>query len=154
MEKDPIRLSTHLSFDGTCEVAFRFYERILQGRLVTMLTYGESPLAQGTPADFHGRIIHATLAVGAFELFGADVLPDQAERPQGFCITLSVPHLDRARAVFAALSDGGTVRLPLAETFWSPVWPRHGSLWNAMGDQLHATCRLTAAVEHLTFRMA
>ena len=128
-----MRLSTHVSFDGTCEQAFRFYQQVLNGDLVTLLTYGQSPLAQSTPAEFHDRILHATLTVGSFELLGADVLPGQAERPQGFCITLSLPHLERAKEIFAALSEGGSVRMPLQETFWSPafglVTDRFGTPW-------------------------
>ena len=128
-----MKLSAHLSFDGTCEQAFRFYQQVLNGNLVTLLSYGQSPLAQSTPAEFHERILHATLTVGSFELLGADVLPEQAERPQGFCITLSLPDLERAKQIFAALSEGGTVRMPLQETFWSPafglVTDRFGIPW-------------------------
>lgn len=128
-----MRLSAHLSFDGSCEQAFRFYQQVLNGQLVTLLTYGQSPLAQDTPAEFHDRILHATLTVGSFELLGADVLPDQAERPQGFCITLSLTDVQRANEIFSALADGGIVRMPLQDTFWSPafglVTDRFGIPW-------------------------
>ena len=41
-----MQVSCHLTFAGTCEEAFRFYERTLGGRIETMLAYGDSPLAE------------------------------------------------------------------------------------------------------------
>jgi PhnB protein len=35
-----MRVSSHLTFSGQCEAAFKFYERTLGGKIVTMLTYG------------------------------------------------------------------------------------------------------------------
>jgi uncharacterized glyoxalase superfamily protein PhnB len=40
-----MRTSVHLTFGGQCETAFRFYERALAGRIVTMLAYRDSPMA-------------------------------------------------------------------------------------------------------------
>jgi PhnB protein len=114
-----LRLSTHLCFDGNCKEAFAFYQRVLGGELVTMMTYGESPLASQTPAEFHERIVHATLLLGTFDLLGADVLPDHYQRPQGFYVTLSLPDPVRGQEIFADLSEGGRIVLPFAETFWS-----------------------------------
>lgn len=128
-----MRLGTHLWFDGQCAEAFRHYERLLDGKLVTLLTYGESPLGQQTPRQFRDRIIHATLSVGSFELLGADVLPEQWERPQGFSVILNLSDLARASAIFTSLSEGGHVRMPFAATFWSPgfgmVVDRFGTPW-------------------------
>ena len=40
-----MRFSPHLTFDGQCRAAFEFYERVLGGKIVTMLSYGGSPMA-------------------------------------------------------------------------------------------------------------
>ena len=37
-----MELSPYLSFKGQCEVAFKFYERCLGGKIVAMITYGGS----------------------------------------------------------------------------------------------------------------
>jgi PhnB protein len=115
-----LRLSAHLCFDGSCKEAFIFYRQVLGGELATLMTYGESPLASQIPAQFHDRIVHATLLLGTFDLLGADVLPDQYRRPQGFYVTLSLPDPIRGRTIFTALSEGGRVVMPFAEAFWSP----------------------------------
>jgi len=45
-----MKLNPHLTFNGQCEAAFRFYEKCLGGEIGLMMTYGESPVAgQMTP---------------------------------------------------------------------------------------------------------
>src|SRR5204862_2024577 len=52
-----------LSFNGTCEAAFRCYERCLNGTITFMVTWGNSPSAAEAPADWVDKIYHATLKV-------------------------------------------------------------------------------------------
>ena len=64
---------------------------------------------------------------------GADVLPEQFERPQGMYILAALRDATEAQRVFDALADGGSVRMPLQKTFWSPsfgvVVDRFGTPW-------------------------
>ena len=53
-----MELSTHLLFDGDCEKAFLFYEPLLGGEIVTMLSYGDSPMAGDVPDMWRSKIIH------------------------------------------------------------------------------------------------
>ena len=48
----------------------------------------------------------------------------------GFSLSRSVPTDVEADRVFAALSDGGGVKMPLGKTFWSP---RFGMLTDRFG---------------------
>ena len=115
-----IRISPHLIYDGQCREAFVAYQRILGGTLATLMTFGESPLAASVDAKWHSRILHATLEIDGAELNGADVLPHDYQRPQGFSVILNLPDVDRARGIFAALAGGGRVNMPFQSTFWSP----------------------------------
>jgi PhnB protein len=128
-----MRVSPHLTFDGQCKSAFLAYQRILRGNIVTMLTYGESPMASHVDKRWHERIVHATLALDDIELTGADAFPQGYTKPQGFFVTLTFDGRDEAEAVFEALSDQGEVHLPFEETFWSPgygvVTDRFGTPW-------------------------
>ncbi|HTE42602.1 MAG TPA: VOC family protein [Steroidobacteraceae bacterium] len=128
-----MRISAHLNFDGTCAEAFRFYQRVLGGTLPTMLTYGESALAEHTPEHLRHRIVHATLAFAGYELLGADVMPQAYERPAGFSVLFNAGAVEKAQQIFVAFSEGGQVRLPFAPTFWSPgfgvVVDRFGTPW-------------------------
>jgi PhnB protein len=52
---------------------------------------------------------------------------------QGFALSLTVPDDAEAERLFAALSDGGQVQMPMAKTFFSSkfgmVNDRFGVLW-------------------------
>jgi PhnB protein len=115
-----MRVSPHLTFDGQCKSAFLAYQRILGGDVLTMLSYGESPMASTVDKQWHDHILHATLTLGDIELTGADTSAQGFTKPQGFFITLSFNSLDKAKAVFEALSEQGEVHLPFGEAFWSP----------------------------------
>ena len=115
-----MRISPHLIYDGTCREAFVAYQRIFGGKLATFMTFGESPLAATVDAKWHSRILHATLDLDGAELNGADVLPHDYQRPQGFSVILSLDGVERAREIFAALGEGGKVNMPFQSTFWSP----------------------------------
>ena len=123
----------HVVFNGTCEQAFRFYERALGGTELMLQRYGDTPMAKAAPADGGEKIIHASLRVGSTLLLGVDFFGDDYKPPQGFYVVLSVDDQPTAIRAFAALSDGGTVVMPLQETFWSPsfgiVTDRYGISW-------------------------
>ena len=128
-----MRISIHLMFDGDCATAFRFYHELLGGELTTLMTFGDSPLAATVEPRYRDRILHATLKLGDQELLGADVMPSDYARPQGFSILLSQPTPTEAKRVFDALADGGRVNMPLQKTFWAEsfgvVTDRFGVTW-------------------------
>ena len=41
-------------------------------------------MAQQAPAEWRGKILHATLNVGATVFYGGDAVPRSYESPQGF----------------------------------------------------------------------
>jgi PhnB protein len=114
-----VRISPHLCFDGQCQAAFHTYHQVLGGTIVTMLKYGESPMATQVEPQWHERIVHAALQLGELELTGVDLLPHDYQRPQGFFVTLTISALAEAKQIFLSLSEDGEVRLPFQATFWS-----------------------------------
>lgn len=137
-----MRLSTYLMFDGTCQSAFQFYERCLGGHIEAMATYGEMPEGCGepVPAEQRNRIMHARLAVDGQWLMGSDmtsVCPVPYEGIHGTHITLNVDTPEDAERIFAALSDNGTVQMPLEETFWAE---RFGMLIDQYGVPWMINC--------------
>ena len=85
----------------------------------------------------HGRIAHARLAVGDNVLMGSDGQPGRPERMQGFSVTLNIAEPEEAERVFAALEAGGTVTMPIQETFWAP---RFGMLIDRFGTPWMVNC--------------
>ncbi len=114
-----MQLNPHLSFNGECEAAFRFYEKCLGGKLIFMMTYGDSPMAEHTPPAWRGKVIHATFALGAGRLTGADALPNTYREPQGVSVMLNIGAAAEADRIFKTLAEKGEVRMPIQETFWA-----------------------------------
>jgi PhnB protein len=119
-----------LAFNGDCDAAFALYQECLGGTVTFRLTWGDSPLAEGAPADWRDKILHATFAVGSTAFSGADVLPGGYERPQGFSIQLNLDDAAAAERIFTTLADGGRVITPLQETFWAQ---RYGGVVDRFG---------------------
>lgn len=132
-----MRLSPHLSFDGTCREAFGFYEQVLGGSIVTMLTYGASPMADDVPPQAHDRIVHATLTFGDAVLSGADAPPGEFELPCGFQLLLQPEDAEASGRVFDLLSEGAEIVVPPQKTFWSPFY---GALVDRFGVPWEISC--------------
>lgn len=136
-----MRVSPHLCFDGSCRTAFTAYQRIIGGSLVTMLTYGESPMAGQIAPERRTQIIHATLRLGDVELTGVDMPASEYRKPQGFFVTLTIDGLLQAERIFDALAEGGEVRLAFQPTFWSRGF---GVLVDRFGIPWELNCGTTA----------
>ena len=111
----------HLGFDGECEEAFTFYAGVLKGEIVAMMRYSDGPadMCAGLPEAAKARIMHARIVVGGRMLMGADAPPGMASRREGFCVGLQVDDDAEAARIFEALADGGSIQMPLGETFWA-----------------------------------
>lgn len=117
-----MKLAVHLTFPGTCEAAFRFYERVLDGKVGLLQTYGESPGAERVAPEWRAKIVHASITIGGRELLGADIRPEEHKKPQGFYVLLGLAGVAKAELVFHALAENGVVHMPLQKTFWSPAF--------------------------------
>lgn len=128
-----MRLIPYLSFDGQCREAFDFYAAALGGRLPgPPMTYGESPMCGEMPPESRHLVMHVQLEVDGATLMGADGPPPHGARGNT-CINVDEPTVEEAERVFAALSEGGQVQMPIAETFWAERWgaltDRYGKPW-------------------------
>jgi PhnB protein len=132
-----VQLNPHLIFNGECEAAFGLYEKCLGGKILVMMKYGASPLAEQTSPGWRDKIVHATLVLGEQRLTGGDATPDQYRKPQGFSVLLPVVDVEEAVRVFEALAVGGEVQLALEETFWAQ---RFGMLVDRFGTPWMVSC--------------
>jgi PhnB protein len=132
-----MKLNPHLAFNGECEAAFQFYARCFGGEIITMLAYGNSPMAEQAPPEWRGKILHATLSFGENVLAGSDSLPGQYEQPKGFQALLGVDDPVDAERIFNALAENGTVLMPIQKTFWAR---RFGVLVDRFGIPWEINC--------------
>lgn len=111
------QLSVYLSFPGTCEEALNFYKHAFNGEIKSLQRFSEAPMPSD-PADAN-RIMHAEFAADGMALMASDAAGTYAGRP-GTNVALSVNHDNEAdqAIVFDKLAEGGTVTMPLQDTFW------------------------------------
>ena len=132
-----MRVSPYLRFNGHCQAAFEFYARCLGAKVETMQTFGASPMADQVPAGRRNKVMHATLRIGDQVLMGCDSTPEEFETPQGVSIALTIDDPKAADRAFAALAEGGTIEMPVQETFWAT---RFGMLIDRYGISWMISC--------------
>jgi uncharacterized glyoxalase superfamily protein PhnB len=130
-------VNPYVIFDGRCEEAFGFYAQILGGDIESMFPHRGTPAEDHVPEEWLDKIMHASLKVSGGRLMGSDAPPDRFERPQGFSVQLSVAAPDKAESIFEALSDGGSVTMPMEKTFWAS---RFGMLVDRFGIPWMINC--------------
>lgn len=128
-----MRINPYLSFDQQCREAFEFYAKTFHGKIAMIMSQGESPMAAELPAASRDAIMHAELHVGDQVLMGADAAEGCGPARSNGCVTITVDSSGEAERLFAALSEGGSVFMPMAETFWAQRFgmatDRFGTPW-------------------------
>lgn len=115
-----MQLSPYLLFNGDCEAALKFYEKVLGGKIESMMTYAGTPMEKQVPPDWRNKIIHAHMKIGDRVLMASDAPPDRYQKPQGFSICLDgLKSAEEAERIFHALAENGTVNMPIQKTFWA-----------------------------------
>jgi PhnB protein len=129
-------IQPYLFFNGSCEQAVEFYRKALGAEVEMMMRFKESPEPPQpgmVPPGFENKIMHSSFRIGETTVMASDGCAAEKPNFQGFSLSLSVPSAPEADRAFAALADGGQVRMPLAKTFWSPrfgmVEDRFGVGW-------------------------
>lgn len=125
----------YLFFGGRCEEALAFYRAAIGAQVDMVMRFNESPqpLPSGALAPgFESKVMHSSFRVGGTTLMASDGCGPGAKF-DGFSLSLAVPTEAEADRAFAALADGGQVKMPLGKTFWSPrygmVTDRFGICW-------------------------
>jgi PhnB protein len=136
-----MQLNPYLVFNGNCEAAFKFYEKVLGGKIEAMLPHEGTPAAEQVPPEWRNKIMHARLSVGDKVLMGSDAPPDHYEAMKGFSVTLGIDRPADAERIFHALAEKGTVRLPIQKTFWAA---RFGMLVDQFGTPWMINCEQPA----------
>jgi len=114
-----MKLQPYLNYGGNCEQAFRFYEKHLGGKITSMMTFAGQKLPDNAPSGWEKAILFARMAIGETELMGNDVPPGRFQPMRSAYLSLSVGSTDEAERIYALLSDGGQIFMPMEETFFA-----------------------------------
>src|SRR5215475_6271294 len=79
--KNMLRCTPFLLFDGNCAEAMTFYHKCLGGEL-TLTRLGDTPMKEQLPVEKHNRIINAHLKNGAIEISATDWMASPAFEPK------------------------------------------------------------------------
>ena len=115
-----MNVNPYLILNGDCEAAFTFYAQATGGELGPMMRFDGMEGCGDIPPEYGQKIMHTHVMFGQTVLMGSDNHPAQPyEGVKGCSVSLSVDSIKEAERIFAALSDGGQVTMPLAQTFWA-----------------------------------
>ena len=126
-------IQPYLFFGGRCEEAVEFYRSAIGAEVDMLMRYKDSPeptppgmLAEG----FEDKVMHASFRVGGTTVMASDGCSSDDGSFNGFMLSLTVAGETEADRAFSNLSQGGSVKMPLTKTFWSP---RFGMLTDRFG---------------------
>jgi len=102
------------------------------------MKHSEAPMdtTKNDPA-WADKILHARMEVGGTVVMASDAPPQHYHEPTGFSLSVSTKDPAEADQIFAALSEGGTVAMPIQETFWAQ---RFGMLKDRYGTNWMVNC--------------
>ena len=126
-------MQPNINFAGNAEEVLAFYRDAFGGD-VEIMRFGGSPAAAMVPPDWANKVLYGTLRSPLGTLNIMDAPPGRGSPPGGN-IALSIFTTTEAQTdtVFAKLSAGGEVMMPLEKTFWSERFgmckDKFGTFW-------------------------
>lgn len=120
----------YLFFDGRSDEAIAFYRETLGAEVEMLMRFKECPEPTEIPPGGEDKVMHASLMIRGTRIMLSDGHCGGHPGFQGFSLVINVASVDEADRIFTALSDGGQVQMPLAQTFFSP---RFGMLTDRFG---------------------
>ena len=132
---------TTLNFFGRTEEALGFYREVLDAETLFLLRFRYCPDPTQLRPGMEDMIFHATFRIDGTEFMASDVGYSKGTEPtsfSGFSLVLRLGSLDRAKAIFTALSGDGQIVIPLAESaftsWYGIVIDRFGISWKINVD--------------------
>jgi len=132
------KLNSYLNFDGNAEEAFNFYKSIFGGEFAGgVMRMGEAPGCENLTEEDKGRVMHVALPItGGDVLMASDTMPSVGQKliiGNNNYICISPESKDEADCLFAGLSEGGEVEMPMQNQFWGDYFgsfkDKYGICW-------------------------
>jgi PhnB protein len=121
------KINPYINFNGNTEEAFGFYKSVFGGEFMAVMRWKDMPKSEDceemklAESEFD-RIMHISLPIGKENvLMGSDAIesmPQKLIEGNNFSISLNTESKEETEKLFGGLSEGGTVTMPLDDTFW------------------------------------
>jgi PhnB protein len=109
-------IKPYLAFNGNCKEAVDFYVKCLDGQVLFSQTYGESPMDQEGMSD---KIMHTSIQIGDSVIMACDTPEGKVSAGNNISLALGGDDVPAAEEMFDKMAEGGTVLMPMQETFWA-----------------------------------
>ncbi|MDQ3015915.1 MAG: VOC family protein [Bacteroidota bacterium] len=116
---------SYLHFNGNCEEAFNLYRTVFGGDFSLISRYGDMPTDPPVPLEEEKKIMHISLPLQKGSvLLGSDIPAGfpKGVRGNSYYISINTESAEEARKVYAGLTDGGQIFMPLEKTFWASLF--------------------------------
>jgi len=127
-----MKLNTYLNYGGNCGEAFRFYEKEMGGKIHMLMTHGQSP-APGAAPEMKDKVLYASITIADTNIMASDIPADRFQPMRSVYLCLGVDSDAEAERIYALLSNGGEVFMPIQETFFATLFAqlrdRFGTSW-------------------------
>jgi PhnB protein len=128
-----MRLEPYLFFNGRTEEALAFYQKALGAETLSVLHFKDSPDGVNATPEWLDKVMHATFRIGSSLIMASDGVNAAPQVFSGFSISIAADDVASGQKMFAALSDGGDIRMAWQPTFWTSgfgmVCDRFGIPW-------------------------
>jgi PhnB protein len=118
-------IQPYLFFGGRCEEAIAFYTQAIGAEATMVMRFRDcpDPPPPGTfPPGSEDKIMHAALKIGETLVMASDGDCAGAQGFDGFALSITAANKAEAERLFAALAEGGQIRMPMGPTFYSPAF--------------------------------
>jgi PhnB protein len=136
-----MQVQPYLNFNGRCEEAIEFYKKAVGAKVTRLMRFKDAPPGQAPAMNpaFANNVMHANLLIGESPVLMSDGRCEGSPSFKGISLSLTASNDAEVQRIFAALSDGGKVDMPLAKTFFSSQFgmlhDRFGLLWMVLVEQ-------------------
>lgn len=124
-----MRVEPYLFFDGRCIDAIEFYRRAVGAEVNALVRFKDAPGPPTRPGT-EDKVMHASFRIGETTVLASDGQCRGAPTFQGFSLSVTAADDAEAGRLFAALSNGGVVQVPLMPT---PFASRFGMVADCFG---------------------
>lgn len=115
------RLTPYLTFNGTCRQAMSFYQQCLGGELMVQ-TFEGTPAAEHVGPEALQNVLHSALTTADMVLMASDSGMGPVAKGDMVSLSVNCQSPEEIQRLFGLLSAGGTVTMPLQDTFWGATF--------------------------------
>ena len=127
-----MKLSPYLIFSGNAEEVLKFYKNALGGEITMLSRYSDSPMP--ADEDWKSKIMHGRLEFDGNIIMISDGRKEDPALSKGNVqLSVEVESETKLNEVFAKMSEGAKVSLPVGKQFWGAYFgmleDRFGVSW-------------------------